>query len=186
MLNDMRQVEIDTMYMRVFWSDQVNVDPKTTSNINKLFYALKTIVALKNLFHNYFGMIDHRCIENLVEPWVQTWIIKGMCAMNHVEWDTPFSNCILKLGPKNEETISMYLITILINEETGCWDWKSLDWKAYLAKQNHVAMLEQLFLKQLPKFEKSNRIHFRKQYIKVKVSDYQGTLCILYNFKKPW
>jgi len=40
--------------------------------------------------------------------------------MNHVEWDTPFSNCILKLGPKNEETISMYLITILINEETGC------------------------------------------------------------------
>jgi len=101
MLNDMRQVEIDTMYIRVFWCDQVNVNPKTTSNINKPFYALETIVALKNLVHNYFGMIDHRCIENLVEPWVQAWIIKGMCAMNHVEWDTPFSNCIIKLRPKN-------------------------------------------------------------------------------------
>jgi len=135
MLNDMRQVEIDTIYIRVFWSDQVNVDPKTTSNINKPFYVLETIVVLKNLLHNYFGITDHGCIENLVEPWVQACIIKGMCAMNHVEWDTPFSNCILKLGPKNEET-TMYLITILINEETGCWDWKGLDWKAYLAKQN--------------------------------------------------
>ena len=67
LLNDMRQVEIDAMNMRVFRSDQVNVDSKTTSNIYQCFYALKTFVGFQNLLHNQSGVIDHSCVENLVE-----------------------------------------------------------------------------------------------------------------------
>jgi len=43
-LNDMRQVKIDALDMRVFGSDQVNVDPKSSTNIHQPFYALKTFV----------------------------------------------------------------------------------------------------------------------------------------------
>lgn len=68
MLYDMRQVEIDPLDMRVFGSYQVNVDPKTTANIHKPFYVLKTFVAFKNLLHNYSGVVDHCCIKNLIEP----------------------------------------------------------------------------------------------------------------------
>jgi len=63
----MRQVEIDAMDMRVFGSDQVNVDSKTTTNIHHSFYALKTSVGFQNLLHNQSGVIDHSCVENLVE-----------------------------------------------------------------------------------------------------------------------
>ena len=102
MLYDMRQVEIDTLDMRVFGSDQVNIDPKTTSNIHKPLYALKTFVAFKNLLHNYSGVVDHCSIENLIEPRVEAWILKCMRAMNPVKWNSPFPNCIFQLGPKNE------------------------------------------------------------------------------------
>ena len=105
MLYDMRQVKIDTLDMRVFGSDQVNIDPKTTSNIHKPLYALKTFVAFKNLLHNYTAVIDHCCIKNLIEPWVQACILKCMRAMNPVECNTPFLNCIFQLGPKNECTV---------------------------------------------------------------------------------
>lgn len=98
----MTQVEIDTMYMWVFGSDQVNVGPKTTSNIHKPFYVLETFVTFKNFSHDYLAMIIHGNIENLVKPWVKAWIIKEMSPMNSVERSTPFSNCIIKLGPKNE------------------------------------------------------------------------------------
>jgi len=50
--NDMRQVEIDAMDMRVFGSDQVNVYSKTTTNIYQSFYALKTFVGFHNLLHH--------------------------------------------------------------------------------------------------------------------------------------
>lgn len=74
----MRQVKIDTLDMRVFGSDQVDVDPKTTTNIHKHFYVLKTFVALQNLLHHYSGVIDHCCVKNLIEPCVQPWILKRM------------------------------------------------------------------------------------------------------------
>lgn len=64
----MTQVEIDTMYMWVFGSDQVNVGPKTTSNIHKPFYVLETFVTFKNFSHDYLAMIIHGNIENLVKP----------------------------------------------------------------------------------------------------------------------
>lgn len=88
----MRQVKIDTLDMRVFGSDQVDVDPKTTTNIHKHFYVLKTFVALQNLLHHYSGVIDHCCAKNLIEPCVQPWILKSMSAINPVEWNTPFPN----------------------------------------------------------------------------------------------
>ena len=66
-LNDMRQVKIDAMDMRVFGSDQVNIDSKTTSNIYQSFYALKTFVGLQNLLHHQSGVIHHCCVENFIE-----------------------------------------------------------------------------------------------------------------------
>jgi len=38
--------------MRVFGSDEVNVNPKTTTNIHHPFYPLKTFVGFQNLLHN--------------------------------------------------------------------------------------------------------------------------------------
>ena len=65
--NDMRQIEIDAMDIRVFGSDQVNVDSKTTTNIHQSFYALKTFVGFQNFLHHESGVIDHCCVENLIE-----------------------------------------------------------------------------------------------------------------------
>lgn len=88
--------------MRVFRGDHVNGDPKTATNIKKAFNLIKTFVTLKELVHNNSGVIDHGSIENMIEPGVEAGIIKGVCAMNPVERNTPFPNRIFKLRPKNE------------------------------------------------------------------------------------
>ena len=116
--NDMRQVEIDAMDIRVFGSDQVNVYSKTTTNIHHSFYALKTFVGLQNLLHNQRG-VDHCCVENFIEPWIQTCILKSMSAMNPVEWNTPLPNCIFQLTPiiiykQSTSTIQKYVKSLKI------------------------------------------------------------------------
>jgi len=113
-LNDMRQVEIDAVDMRVFGSDQVNVDPKTSTNIHQPFYALKTFVGFQNLLHHQSGVIDHCCVENFIEPRVQTWILKSMSAINPVEWNTPLPNCIFQLSPSNVRT-QLFHLTVTHN-----------------------------------------------------------------------
>ena len=101
----MRQVKINTLNMRIFGSDQFEIDPKTTSNVYQSIDVLKTFVKFKNPLHNYSGGVEHSFVENLIEPGIHTRILKGMHAMNPVECYASFQNRSFQFGPESMQTI---------------------------------------------------------------------------------
>ena len=99
LFDDMRQVKVDALDMRVSRSDLAKSHSKATANINKFLKVLKTLVEIKNLLDNNGGVVEHCCVEHLVKPGVQTWILKGMCAIHPVKWDSSFQNSTFQLEP---------------------------------------------------------------------------------------
>jgi hypothetical protein len=67
-----------------------------------LFEVLKAFTGVKDILHNNSSVVEHRCVENLIEPWVKARILEGVRAMNPVEWNSSLKNCIFQLGPINE------------------------------------------------------------------------------------
>lgn len=103
MIYDMGQVEIDTLYMLISRCDQIKGHSQTTTNINKLCEVLvfKTLVDMKKFLDDNGGVIKHCCVEHLIKPGVQTWVLKGVHAMDPVKWNSSFNNCIFQLRPVN-------------------------------------------------------------------------------------
>ena len=70
MLDNMRQVKIDTLNVRVFRSDQAKGDPQTTTNIHKCVNAFKAIIGFQDLLNNDSAKVYHCLIQNKIEPCV--------------------------------------------------------------------------------------------------------------------
>ncbi|CAB4270368.1 unnamed protein product [Prunus armeniaca] len=110
LIYDMGQVEIDTLYMLISRCDQIKGHSQTTTNINKLCEVLvfKTLVDMKKFLDDNGGVVKHCCVERLIKPGVQTWILKSVCAMDPVKWNSSFNKCIFQLRPDYGASPSPY------------------------------------------------------------------------------
>ena len=92
MLYNMRQVEIDALNVRILGSDSFKCIAKATTDIDQLLYVLETIVSLKNFLDDQSRKVVHRCIENFIEPGVQSRVLKSARSMDTIKWNSSFNN----------------------------------------------------------------------------------------------
>jgi hypothetical protein len=67
-----------------------------------LLELLEAFVGVKDVLNNNGSVVEHGCVQNLVEPRLQAGILEGVRAMNPVEWNSSLKNCVFQLGPINE------------------------------------------------------------------------------------
>ena len=68
-------------------------------------------------------MVEHRCVKNLIEPGVHGGILKGIHAIDPVEWNSSLKNSVFQLGPVNKFRLdtTYHLLKILVACELVCW-----------------------------------------------------------------
>lgn len=100
MFYNMRQVKINSLNMGVFGCDYAKGGSQTATNIDHPRKVLKTLVGLNDLINNYRCVVEHCCVENLIESGVLARVLKCMRSMDPVKWYSSFNNRIFQLGPE--------------------------------------------------------------------------------------
>ena len=100
MLYNVRQVKIYGHDAGVFGCDNTKCGSQTATNIHHLLKMPETLVGLKYLINNYRCVVEHCCVENLIESGVLAKVLKCMRSMGPVKWYSSFNNRIFQLGPE--------------------------------------------------------------------------------------
>jgi len=98
-LNDMRQVEIDTLKGWILGGYDPKSVAKTSTHINKLLDLAETLVLSQDILDDVSGLVVHCFVEDLIEPGVYCWVLKCMHSMHLVEWDPSLHHCFFQLTP---------------------------------------------------------------------------------------